>query len=157
MWGRLVAVAWQATLSKDLDHLPLAAAVEAAVHLSEGVLRGSEGGRGRGNPDLLHLHQGDHQDQGLLEVGDLHQTEAGGMEAAAVVAAAAVALPTGAADAAGRAVADAAAASSSAGPKAAAASAFPPPPFSFFPPPPPSFSSLPPRLYYPKEEEQAQG
>ena len=158
MWGRLVAVAWQATLSKDLDHLPLAAAVEAAVHLSEGVLRGSEGGRGRGNPDLLHLHQGDHQDQGLLEVGDLHQTEAGGMEAAAaVVVAAAVALPTGAADAAGRAVADAAAASSSAGPKAAAASAFPPPPFSFFPPLPPSFSSLPPRLYYPKEEEQAQG
>ena len=156
MWGRLVAVAWQATLSKDLDHLPLAAAVEAAVHLSEGVLRGSEGGRGRGNPDLLHLHQGDHQDQGLLEVGDLHQTEAGGMEAAAVVAAVA-ALPAGAADDAGRAAAGVAAASSSAGPGAAAASAFPPPPFSFFPPPPPSFSSLPPRLYYPKEEEQAQG
>ena len=155
MWGRLVAVAWQAKLSKDLDHLPPAAAAGVVVRLNEGVLRVSEEGQARGNPDLLHHHQGDHPDQGLLAVGDLHQTEAGGMEAAAVVAAVA-ALPAGAADAAGRAAAGVAAASSSAGPGAAAASAFPPPPFSFFPPPPLSFSSLPPRLCCPKEEEQAQ-
>ena len=156
MWGRLVAAAWQAKLSKGLDHLPLAAAAEVAVGRSEGDPGESEEGRGRGNPDLLHHHRGGYLDPDLLAGGDLHQTEAGGMEAAAVVAAA-VALPAGAADAAGQAAAGAAAASSSAEPGAAAASAFPPPPFSFAPPPPPSFSCLPPRLCYPKEEEQAQG
>ena len=93
MWGRLVAAAWQAKLSKDLDHLLLlAAAAEVAVGRSEGDPGVSEGGQGKGNPDLLHHHLGDHPDQGLLEVGDLHQTEAGGMEAAVVVAAAAVAV-----------------------------------------------------------------
>ena len=158
MWGRLVVAAWQATLSKDLDHLLPLAAAEVAVARSEGGQGVSEGGRGKGNPDLLHHHRGDHQDQGLLRVDDLHQTEAGGMETAAVVVvAAAAAWPAGAADAAGQAAADVAAASSSAEPGAAAASAFPPLPFSFFPPPPLSFSSLPPHLCCPKEEEQAQG
>ena len=156
MWGRLVAAAWQAKLSKDLDHLLPLAAAEVAVEQSEGDPGVNEGGQGKGNPDLLHHHLGDHPDQGLLEVDDLHQTEAGGMEAAAVVAAA-VALPAGAADAAGQAAAGAAAASSSAEPGAAAASAFPPPPFSFFPPPPLSFFYLLPHLCCPKEEEQAQG
>ena len=155
-WGRLVAAAWQAKLSKGLDHLPLAAAVEVAVGQSEEDPGGIEEGRGRGNPDLLHHHRGGYQDLDLPAGGDLHQTEAGGREAAAAVVAA-VALPEGAVDAAGQAVAGAAVASSFAEPGAAAASAFPPPPFSFAPLPPPSFSCLPPRLYCPKEEEQAQG
>ena len=56
MWESLVAVAWQAKLSKDLDHLPPAAGV--VVRLSEGVLRVSKEGRARVNPDLLHHHRG---------------------------------------------------------------------------------------------------
>ena len=156
MWGRLVAAAWQAKLSKGLDHLPLAAAAEVAVGRSEGDPGESEGGQGRGNPDLLlHHHRGGYLDPDLLAGGDLHQTEAGGMEAAAVVAA--VALPAGAADAAGQAAADAAAASSFAEPEAAAASTFPPLPSSFSPLPLLSFSCPPLHLCCPREEEQDRG
>jgi len=158
-WGRLAA-AWPARLSKGLvPHLVPLAAVEVVVAVdlqSAKDPKESAVGPMMESPDpLLHLQDG-RQDQGLREVGGLHQTVAGGMELVAVVVVVVVALPVGVADAAGREVAGVAAASSSAEREAAAASTSLPLLFSSSPPLPLSSSCLPPRLYCPGEEEQDQ-
>ena len=155
MWGRLAA-AWPARLSKGLVlHLVPLAAVEVVVAVDLQSAKGpkeSAVGPMMGSPGPLHHLRDGRLDQGLREVGGLHQTEAGGMELVAVV----VALPVGVADAAGREVAGVAAASSSAEREAAAASTSLPPLFSSSPPLPLSSSCPPPHLYCPGEEEQDQ-
>ena len=153
-WGRLAA-AWPARLSKGLVlHLVPLAAVEVVVAVdlqSAKDPKESAVGPMMESPGPPHHLQDDRLDQGLREVGGLHQTEAGGMELVAVVV---VALPVGVADAAGREVAGVAAASSSAEREAAAASTSLPPLFSSSPPLPLSSSCLPPHLYCPGEEGQ---
>ena len=159
MWGRLAA-AWPARLSKGLVlHLVPLAAVEVVVAVDLRSARGpkeSAVGPMMGSPGPLHHLQDGRPDQGLREVGGLHQTVAGGMELVAVVVVVVVALPVGVADAAGREVADVAAASSSAEREAAAASTSLPLLFSSSPPLPLSSSCPPPHLYCPGEEEQDQ-
>ena len=159
-WGRLAA-AWPARLSKGLVlHLVPLAAVEVVVAVD---LQSAKGPKERavgpmmGSPGPLHHLQVGRLDQGLREVGGLHQTVAGGMElVAVVVVVVVVALPVGVADAAGREVAGVAAASSSAEREAAAASTSLPLLFSSSPPLPLSSSCPPPHLYCPGEEEQDQ-
>merc|ERR550534_1012073 len=113
MWGRLAA-AWPARLSKGLVlHLVPLAAVEVVVAVDLRSARGpkeSAVGPMMGSPGPLHHLQDGRPDQGLREVGGLHQTEADGMEL------------VGVADAAVREVAGVAAASSSAEREAVAAS-----------------------------------
>ena len=156
-WGRLAA-AWPARLSKGLVlHLVPLAAVEVVVAVdlqSAKDPKESAVGPMMESPGPPHHLRDGRLDQGLREVGGLHQTEAGGMELVAVVVV--VALPVGVADVAGREVADVAAASSSAEREAAAASTSLPPLFSSSPPLPLSSSCLPPHLYCPGEEEQDQ-
>merc|ERR1719192_3292800 len=124
MWGRLAA-AWPARLSEGLVlHLVPLAAVEVVVAVDLQSAKGpkeSAVGPMMGSPGPLHHLQDGRPDQGLREVGGLHQTEADGMELVAV-AVVVVALPVGVADAAVREVAGVAAASSSAEREAVAAS-----------------------------------
>merc|ERR550534_1346112 len=115
MWGRLAA-AWPARLSKGLVlHLVPLAAVVVVVAVDLQSAKGpkeSAVGPMMGSPVPLHHLQDGRPDQGLREVGGLHQTEAGGMELVVVVVVV-VALPVGVAAASSSAEREAVAASTS--------------------------------------------